>query len=85
MLYFLPDEAYLVSNPDSPRSVKTQRHLSADGSVKAEASAVSKYGKTNNKIVQKYEELLGIVKEKNRLRRGRFYTMGYTNNDIEDI
>ena len=37
------------------------------------------------KIVQKYEELLGIVEEKNRLRRNRFYTMGYTNNDIEGI
>jgi len=39
----------------------------------------------DEKIVQKYEELLGIVKEKNRLRRGRFYTMGYTNNDINGI
>ena len=37
------------------------------------------------KIVQKYEELLGIVEEKNRLRKNRFYTMGYTNNDIEGI
>lgn len=39
----------------------------------------------DEKIVQKYQELLGIVKEKNRLRRGRFYTMGYTNNDINGI
>ena len=37
------------------------------------------------KIVQKYEELLGIVEEKNRLRKNRFYTMGYTNNDIQGI
>ena len=39
----------------------------------------------DEKIVQKYEELLGIVEEKNRLRKNRFYTMGYTNNDIEGI
>jgi len=37
------------------------------------------------KIVQKYEELLGIVEEKNRLRKNRFYTMGYTNSDIQGI
>jgi predicted DNA-binding protein YlxM (UPF0122 family) len=37
------------------------------------------------KIVQKYEELLGIVEEKNRLRKNRFYTMGYTNADIQGI
>ena len=39
----------------------------------------------DEKIVQKYEELLGIVEEKNRLRKNRFYTMGYTNNDIQGI
>jgi hypothetical protein len=39
----------------------------------------------DEKIVQKYEELLGIVEEKNRLRKNRFYTMGYTNNDINGI
>jgi len=37
------------------------------------------------KIVQKYEELLGLVQEKNRLRRNKFYTLGYTNNDINGI
>ena len=39
----------------------------------------------DEKIVQKYEELLGIVEEKNRLRKNRFYTMGYTNSDIQGI
>ena len=39
----------------------------------------------DDKIVQKYEELLGLVQEKNRLRRNKFYTLGYTNNDINGI
>ena len=39
----------------------------------------------DEKIVQKYEELLGLVQEKNRLRRNKFYTLGYTNNDINGI
>ena len=39
----------------------------------------------DDKIIQKYEELLGIVQEKNRLRKNRFYTMGYTSSDINGI
>ena len=37
------------------------------------------------KIIQKYEELLRRVEQKNQLRLNRFYTMGYTGRDVEGI
>ncbi len=37
------------------------------------------------KIIQKYEELLKRVEQKNQLRLNRFYTMGYTGRDVEGI
>jgi len=37
------------------------------------------------KIIQKYEELLRRVEQKNNLRLTKFYTMGYTPEDVRRI
>jgi len=39
----------------------------------------------DEKIIQKYEELLRRVQQKNNLRLTKFYTMGYTPNDVKRI
>jgi hypothetical protein len=39
----------------------------------------------DEKIIQKYEELLRRVEQKNNLRLTKFYTMGYTPNDVKRI
>jgi len=39
----------------------------------------------DEKIIQKYEELLRRVQQKNNLRLTKFYTLGYTPNDVKRI